>query len=247
MVVSVCALPAAEWPSFHEMRRFLIARAHPELAGIRILSLNTAIPADTAAKYPSLADKLGPTLDKKLKDAAISVSPRLGKGGPDNTPDLTVRVEILTLEDSKQHVFRTQTSLARAVYLTPEAASSIKVEVWKRSSPLQTASAEDLAAKIADVVTRQIDAFITDWTTANPPPGQAPATRTVTTMTEKSAPASPQSTPAEYKYVASKNSKVFHLSGCSSAKRISAKNLVGYKTRTDAIDAGKRPCKLCKP
>jgi len=35
--------------------------------------------------------------------------------------------------------------------------------------------------------------------------------------------------------------------GCSSVKRISSDNLVGYKTRDEAINAGKRPCKLCKP
>ena len=48
-------------------------------------------------------------------------------------------------------------------------------------------------------------------------------------------------------YVASVNSPVFHKSGCKSAAKISAKNLVHYKTREEAIQAGKRPCAECKP
>lgn len=48
-------------------------------------------------------------------------------------------------------------------------------------------------------------------------------------------------------FTASKNSKVFHLRGCSSAKRISKKNLVEYENREHALKAGKRPCKLCNP
>ncbi len=49
------------------------------------------------------------------------------------------------------------------------------------------------------------------------------------------------------KYVASKNSKVFHLKDCSAAKRISEKNLKEYDSRMQALADGKRPCKICKP
>jgi endonuclease/exonuclease/phosphatase family metal-dependent hydrolase len=48
-------------------------------------------------------------------------------------------------------------------------------------------------------------------------------------------------------YAASVNSEVFHKAGCKSAAKISAKNLVRFKTREEAIQAGKRPCKECKP
>ncbi len=52
---------------------------------------------------------------------------------------------------------------------------------------------------------------------------------------------------AEYKYVASKNSEVFHKPQCRWAKKISKRNLVGYNSTDEAVKAGKRPCKLCKP
>ncbi len=50
-----------------------------------------------------------------------------------------------------------------------------------------------------------------------------------------------------WKYVASKNSKVFHRPDCKWAKRISPKNLIGYKGRDEAIKSGRRPCKSCRP
>ena len=48
-------------------------------------------------------------------------------------------------------------------------------------------------------------------------------------------------------FVSSKNSQVFHRPGCESADKISAKNVVRYATRDEAIAAGKRPCQECRP
>lgn len=48
-------------------------------------------------------------------------------------------------------------------------------------------------------------------------------------------------------YCGSKNSDVFHISTCSYVSRIDSKNLVEYRSREDAINKGKRPCKRCKP
>ncbi len=52
---------------------------------------------------------------------------------------------------------------------------------------------------------------------------------------------------AEYVYVASVNSEVFHYPNCRWAKKISLRNLVGFKSREDALKSGRRPCKVCKP
>lgn len=48
-------------------------------------------------------------------------------------------------------------------------------------------------------------------------------------------------------FVASKNSQVFHKPDCKSAKNISAKNLISYATKDEAIQAGKTPCRECQP
>jgi hypothetical protein len=48
-------------------------------------------------------------------------------------------------------------------------------------------------------------------------------------------------------YVASSKSEPFHKPSCEWAKKISPKNLEKYKSRDEAIKAGHRPCKVCKP
>ena len=48
-------------------------------------------------------------------------------------------------------------------------------------------------------------------------------------------------------YVASNNSSLFHHPGCKRARRISLKNKIIFKTRKEALSAGYRPGKLCKP
>jgi len=48
-------------------------------------------------------------------------------------------------------------------------------------------------------------------------------------------------------YVASASREPFHKPTCTWAKKIAAKNLESFKTRDQAIKAGHRPCKVCKP
>jgi phosphatidylserine/phosphatidylglycerophosphate/cardiolipin synthase-like enzyme len=48
-------------------------------------------------------------------------------------------------------------------------------------------------------------------------------------------------------FVASARSQVFHRPDCKSAAKISAKNLVHYASREEAIQAGKKPCAECRP
>ena len=50
-----------------------------------------------------------------------------------------------------------------------------------------------------------------------------------------------------YKYAASKDSEVFHYISCSYVSKIKPENLILFKTREEAIDSDRRPCKRCKP
>jgi len=52
---------------------------------------------------------------------------------------------------------------------------------------------------------------------------------------------------SEYKYVASRLKEPFHYPTCRWAQKISEENLIGFKTRQQALDSGRRPCKVCKP
>jgi micrococcal nuclease len=51
----------------------------------------------------------------------------------------------------------------------------------------------------------------------------------------------------EWNYVASRNSKVFHRADAKCVKTISPHNLIGFKSREEAIASGRRPCKACRP
>lgn len=48
-------------------------------------------------------------------------------------------------------------------------------------------------------------------------------------------------------YVASKNSEVFHRSGCYYVDRIKPSNMIFFYSRESAINSGRRPCLSCKP
>ncbi|MHC5061632.1 MAG: Ada metal-binding domain-containing protein [Planctomycetota bacterium] len=53
--------------------------------------------------------------------------------------------------------------------------------------------------------------------------------------------------PDETGYVASKNSKIFHRTGCRYTKTVSASNLVRFDSTDKAQKTGRRPCKTCNP
>ncbi len=48
-------------------------------------------------------------------------------------------------------------------------------------------------------------------------------------------------------YVGSKNLDVYHYPSCHYVDRIKSENLIYFDTPEDAIAAGYRPCKVCKP
>jgi micrococcal nuclease len=48
-------------------------------------------------------------------------------------------------------------------------------------------------------------------------------------------------------YVASVKAEPFHRPSCTWAKKIAPHNLQTFQSREDAIKAGHRPCKVCKP
>ncbi|MCH8807038.1 MAG: hypothetical protein IH986_13235 [Planctomycetes bacterium] len=49
------------------------------------------------------------------------------------------------------------------------------------------------------------------------------------------------------RFVGSRRSSIYHRATCSHAKRIKPSNLVAFGARKVAVDAGRRPCKTCKP
>jgi len=256
-VLTILSTPALakQAPSLPEdLPRPLIGRAHPELAGIEWLRFSIVTPETEAkeAKKDGLVWKeLRTKVESRLKEASIEIGHPWIYDGLEPMPlGLKIGINMLKLKDSQQYVFRIQTSLARAVHLTKDSSWVIPADVWKKASQMQTVSIRNMPPTITKVVLEQVDSFIADYRIANPP-GKHPADANdiaalITVPTRQIRPPVKLIT-AEHEYVASKNSKVFHKPDCSSAKRIKPANLVTYSTREKAIEAGKRPCKLCKP
>jgi hypothetical protein len=165
---------------------------------------------------------------------------------------------VLNIKDSNQVVFHVETSLARLAYLSRESRMNFKTDVWQSESTMRAVSAESMAAAVNDAVLEQVEAFIHAYLAANPlhkrpsdanDSGEAAKESAQPSASPRGGQVEPvtESTPAEYKYVASKNSKVFHRPDCIWVEKIKPENLVYYGSRDEAINAGKRPCERCKP
>ena len=228
----------------------LIGRPHPELAGIDKLHVAILPSGAEPNKDGLIWTELEAKVINKFNKAGIKLAPGIA-GSILNISELLVYINMLKLEDSQQYVFRIQTSLSRAVYLMREPSLAFKADVWKANPVMQAVSVKDMPAKVTNVVLEQVEAFIYAYIAAKPQgrqPFDAGTSKTDSlTATEKQTKPGTKSAVAEYKYIASKNSKVFHKPGCSWAKRIKPENLVGYNSKEEVIKAGKRPCKMCKP
>jgi len=248
------------------------ADAKHALAGIDNLHVNIL---HTGEEPNGLAwEKIKTQISNKLNEAGIKVfSPEPGVMYKlPIRPELKICVCLLKLEQFKQadsaeaatspreggYVFHIQTLLAKNIYVEVKPALRQKADVWKTEPVMQVVSAQEMSANLNEVALEQVGVFIRAWRAANPK-GVQPAFSEVSpkggpidakqVVISEREPAQPPAKTAvtKYLYVASKNSKVFHKSTCMWAQKIAPKNLVRYKTREDAINAGKRPCKRCEP
>ena len=190
-------------------------------------------------------------VENKLKETGLKVASMLyDHGYSDKDGDvarLDVSMKMLKPTDSQQCVFCVQTSLARSVYLAKDSSGPIYAEVWKVGPKIGVASVHDMPDAVTNLVVEQVEVFVRNYLAANPPGSQPADANDIVTAPPKRVKPAAKPAVAKYNYVASKNSKVFHNPQCSSAKRILPKNLIGYNSRDEAIKAGKRPCKICKP
>ncbi len=254
VITTILAVPAHAKDATslpEDIHRPLIAQPFPQLAGIKILYLHIEIPESEAKMHSTAFKELKRNAESKLEQAGIILVPQAYNSQQIMFPLLKVNIDILTLKESRQSVFRVQTSLARAVYLKPGLSWAIQANVWQADEVMQAALTENMSAAATKATLAQIDEFIADYRTANPPGSKSADANDIATFLPVVTPR--QTTPitkpitAKYKYVASKNSKVFHKPDCIWANRIKPANLVTFSTRDQAIQASKRPCKQCKP
>lgn len=228
------------------------AKLNPEqesLRGINAITIEVSCSRD--AKEAGLTEEnIGENIRKQLEEAGIKIMPSQAWGRVPGR--CRVRIRIKTYQPPRQELFiyNLEVHLLQTVTLERNPKTKIDATTWELTW-LAYGYKNRLAEAIPANLKIMANSFIRDYRQANPQGGKlSDANDTnnvpVTDPKEQTKPVA-KSTVAEYRYVASKNSKVFHKPECSWAKRIKPENLVGYDSRDKAIKAGKRPCKLCKP
>jgi hypothetical protein len=212
-------------------------------------------------------EQAGIKITPKFGGKGLPPAPRTGR----DIPSFWVYTDILNLDEPEQYIFHVRTCLTTKKVFLAEGARvytegddwiltaplgnirRIEVDVWKwkENAVMQAASPQNMPAKVTKAVLEQVDAFIKAYRAANlsdKHPADANNIAIVLPAVSSRQVRPPVKQPApEHKFVAFKNSKVFHKSNCSSIKRIKPGNLVTYSTRQQATEAGKRPCKRCEP
>jgi hypothetical protein len=244
----------------------LITNPNPALADINCLYVDVALhPSFYWPVDPNLltVSQLAQKIEAVLKDAGINacgdvnsamvavLKKRLGSvsglrfHSPD-VPELRFDTDLLPLADSNQFVFRIQVSLSKKLSLGRNSAYHVMADVWKHEPVMRLVSSAELPSSLTAVALEQTRAFIAARSVAKQSDVNQISPRFAESNVEfNTRPVKQQN--IESNYVASKNSQVFHKPDCQSAQKILPENLVTYKTRDEAVAAGKRPCKRCNP
>ena len=227
----------------------LIGPANQALAGMEQVCVAVIVPDTDPNKGPLERKKLKAEVERKLQDAGIrTFVPKEGAAYDFATgAELSVNTKVLGIGDLRQCVLHIQTSLARAVCLNQASGLYFKADVWKTEPVMQAVPVQSMPGKISDLVRQQVEAFILAYNVANAKDVQHRDVNNIAQQSKKQVEPFDEQVATTYRYVASKNSNVFHKPDCRWAKNISPNNLVGYGSRHEAIAAGKKPCKWCKP
>jgi len=166
------------------------------------------------------------------------------------TPRLVVGIEGIPVPDCDTYVVRVQTSLRRVVTFATDGDRHVQAEVWRLRPAMKAVPKEDVSDAIAAAVVTQTEAFAGAYRAAQrlrprAAAGQEPASSGQAARADVKEATNEAASP--YPFVASRSSTVFHRSDCRWAQNIAAHNRVGYRTREEALQDGKRPCKSCKP
>ena len=249
--VGFCAaVPCRAEQSPPDDKPLSIDQPHPAFAGIDKLYV-------VLLRYDAKQDKDMPfweQLEASVKEKLSRAGIKLDTPTADNIlsiPELRIYVSTLSLEDSQQRVLHIRTALARAVRLKDERNPVFKADIWQPAPVIQAVSAENMPAKVTNVVLEQVEGFINVYKATNPAAKKSSEAKISESDSqaaqENQAKTDPESAAAEHGYVASKSSAIFHKPGCRWTQNISQENLVTYKSKEEAIKAGKRPCKTCNP
>jgi hypothetical protein len=167
-------------------------------------------------------------------------------------PVLQIYINSLELKETEQAVFHIQTVFKTKVCLDKKPLRYIKADVWKTQPVMRAISSHHMPTRITEEVLEQVQAFIFAYNAANSKHPESMIKNTSDTVqpadvVPRQATSAVLTQPIHTRFLASKNSKVFHGPECQWAQKIKSENLVIYNSREQVLNDGKRPCKLCKP
>ncbi|MHC4887963.1 MAG: hypothetical protein ACYTEO_00695 [Planctomycetota bacterium] len=217
------------------------------LIGIERIVVSVSCTEEAAKEAGLKKENLRKDAATQLKQAGIKIMPEKNKY---SLPYLRIRIKAYKLPRQETFIYNLEIHFLQTVALPRNPETKITATTWELTW-LAHAHKARFVEGIRGNLRIMVKEFIRDYRKANPKadkPAEVSDANAVSLTTQKEPSKQPAKLAvAEHKYIASKNSKVFHKSDCRWVKRISAKNLVGYSSRDEAIEAGKRPCKTCKP
>ncbi|MHC4628747.1 MAG: Ada metal-binding domain-containing protein [Planctomycetota bacterium] len=223
----------------------------PEVASLRgVKSMTVHADCCQNAKEIGFSEEdIRRSIQKQLEDAGIKVRPlRMWRSVPGRCR-LNVGVKLYRPAQQETFVYNLKVDFLQTVTLEREPQTEIDVVTWELMW-FAHGSRSRLGQAIGQNLKVLVASFIKDYYQANPPDKDTAETRNssrASTNAEGRVKPNPGSSAGKYLFTGSKGSDVFHKSHCHSAGNISTENIVRYRTKQEAVKAGKRPCKWCNP
>lgn len=203
-------------------------------------SIRTRLEASGIHVYDETADAKA-RATREIVSRRRNVDPNTLRVRPGALPVLRAGVDVVSLGQDGPVALYASTSFARLVCLDGPRAPSFQATVWNADSVMKSVPSSQWQDEAQKVVLEQVESFIAARKAAASHDGETRMTSGAPALLRSTASAS------QYPFVASKSGSVFHRPDCRLAQNISDDNRLGYNTREEAIQAGKRPCKSCKP
>jgi len=194
------------------------------------------------AEYAGLWARMERDITERLNRAGLnaeSARQNPGRAGF-GVSEYNVEISRFDAANPERIVLLAKTTVTVDVVVNRRTGRSMRIAGWIKGGSTQARELAGMGTAIASLVFKQTSEFIGALKTVNNPSVTQGAG-------ESTSRANKNENEEEYKYVASRLSRVFHKPDCMWAERIKEENLVKYKTRQQAIDDGKRPCKRCEP
>jgi len=170
---------------------------------------------------------------------------------PSGNPNLHIIIKSCKIYNKEIFAHNIEVRFRQVVTLERNPRIKVNATTWQIGSLSYAGSEKQLVEKIQENLRLLVDDFITEHSKANPRDADSVDANEINsvqpTIMEEGTKLAGKKAIIQLQYVASKNSQVFHKPDCRWAQNISPQNLECYQNKEEAIRAGKRPCRSCKP